>query len=427
MNAGMEARGSGVALTSLLHDRRVSWDELQREYGPLLKLVDAVLGVVPNCDPYLEIWPPAFRTYNVLVPNLLNLPVPVLGVGGPPPQTVGLAMYVASRTAGCSYCSAHSCSFAMRRGAAPELLAAALLPDRTSVTRAELATITVAHALAAQPSALTTADKRELEAVYGPSKAEWVATGAVLMGFLNTFMDVIGVELEQSVADEVVGTLGLGWSAGKTGSLLDPTSPARPPPPADGALTKLRLLRLLPAAVRFDLRWQRGTPKSVGDVAAFLDGATGHDFPVLAQVRSARIRRSIATVLRDNLDPSTSQLGIETKVLAGAVLAEVVDDDRITADIAALAGHAGIPAGQLRDAAAFAHGNDTRLSSGGPVMTAALTLARAGSSSPTQIDAAVVKACEDSGMTAAQIVELITWLSVLQMLRRLSAYALPRA
>ncbi|MEO7068974.1 MAG: hypothetical protein ABI131_00615, partial [Nostocoides sp.] len=169
MNDVMEARGSGVALTSLLHDRRVSWDKLQRKYGPLLKLVHTVLGVVPNCDPYLEIWPTAFRTYNVLVPNLLNLPVPVLGVGGPPPQAVGLSMYVASRTAGCAYCSAHSCSFAMRRGATPELLVAALLPDRPSVTRAELATITVARALAAQPSALTAADKRELEAVYGPS------------------------------------------------------------------------------------------------------------------------------------------------------------------------------------------------------------------------------------------------------------------
>ncbi len=53
------------------------------------------------------------RTYNVMVPNLLS---PFLGWGlGAPRSTVGLAMYVSSLMAGCAYCSAHSCSFALRR------------------------------------------------------------------------------------------------------------------------------------------------------------------------------------------------------------------------------------------------------------------------------------------------------------------------
>src|SRR5919206_731751 len=100
-----------TALTpQLLRDSMVGWDVLDERYHALLQLVNRLLGVVPNCDRYLEIWPPAFRTYNVMVPNLLNLPVPVLRLGGPPPAVVRLAMYVASRTAGCSYCSAHSCS-----------------------------------------------------------------------------------------------------------------------------------------------------------------------------------------------------------------------------------------------------------------------------------------------------------------------------
>src|SRR5215212_104970 len=125
---------SASSRTPLLQESKVSWDVLNDRYSPLLRLVDTVLGVVPNCDRYLEIWPPAFRTYNILVPNLLNLPVPVLGVGGPPAGVVGLAMYVSSRVAGCAYCSAHSCSFAMRRGASPDKVAAALFPDRTSFT-----------------------------------------------------------------------------------------------------------------------------------------------------------------------------------------------------------------------------------------------------------------------------------------------------
>ncbi len=247
-----------ASLTPLLQESMVGWDVLEDRYGPLLRLVDAVLGVVPNCDRYLEIWPPAFRTYNILVPNLLNLPVPVLRLGGPPPEVVGLAMYVASRMAGCPYCSAHSCSFAMRRGASPDKVAAALVPDRTSFTRGELAAIAVARSLARIPCELTAAERAELVDVYGERKAEWVVLGAVMMGFLNKFMDSIGVELEQSVVSEVSSTMGPAWSPGKAGTLLDPAAPERPIPAVDGLRTKMRLLPLMPAAIRFDRRWQRG-------------------------------------------------------------------------------------------------------------------------------------------------------------------------
>jgi len=62
-------------LVSLLEAHAVPLTTLRGRYGALLGLVDALLGVIPNCDSYLEIWPPAFRTYNVMVPNLLNLPL----------------------------------------------------------------------------------------------------------------------------------------------------------------------------------------------------------------------------------------------------------------------------------------------------------------------------------------------------------------
>ncbi len=86
-----------------------------------------LIGVVPNCGTYLEIWPPAFHTYNILVPNFLNLPFSVFGFGGAPKDSVGLGMYVSSRAAECPYCSAHTCSFALRRGASPEKVAQALV------------------------------------------------------------------------------------------------------------------------------------------------------------------------------------------------------------------------------------------------------------------------------------------------------------
>jgi hypothetical protein len=60
-------------LVSLLKQDADSMTTLQERYGPMLELVRTFIGVVPNCDGYLEIWPPAFRTYNLMVPNFLNL------------------------------------------------------------------------------------------------------------------------------------------------------------------------------------------------------------------------------------------------------------------------------------------------------------------------------------------------------------------
>lgn len=334
-----------ASLTPLLHESRIGWDELNDHYGALLSLVDTVLGVVPNCDRYLEIWPPAFRTCNIMVPNLLNLPVPVFGLGGPPPGVVGLAMYVASRMAGCPYCSAHSCSFAMRRGASPDRVAAALVPDRTSFTRGELAAIAVARSLARIPCELTAAEREELVDVYGERNAEWVALGAIVMGFLNKFMDSIGVELEQSVVSEVSATLGPGWSPGKAGTLLDPAAPERPVPAADGLRTRMRPLPLLPAVIRYDRRWQRETPSGRPEVAAFLSERTGHDFPVLERLHSRRARRSIASVLVMNLDPASSVVGVELKVRVGAIFAEIAGNERLADHISALAQHSGIDSG----------------------------------------------------------------------------------
>ncbi|HEY2831204.1 MAG TPA: hypothetical protein VGJ14_02170 [Sporichthyaceae bacterium] len=411
-----------TALTPLLRDSMVEWDVLAQRYSGLLRLVDTLIGVVPNCDRYLEIWPPAFRTYNIMVPNLLNLPVPVFGVGGPPAAVVGLAMYVSSRTAGCAYCSAHSCSFALRRGATPAKVAAALVPEQSSFSRGELATVAVARSLGSMPCELATAERDELVAVYGERNAEWIALAAVMMGFLNKFMDAIGVELEQPTAAEVAGTMGADWSAGKAGVGLDPGSPAKPAPPADGLRTKLSVLPLLPAAIRFDRQAQQGTPKRWPEVGHYLAERTGHNFPVLAKLHSSRARRSIASMLRENLDPESSVIGIEQKVTAGAVFATVVENGRLLDDIRALARHTGVEDACLQAAVDFAGGTQSAALPDDPSTSAMLTLARAAAYSPARIDASTLAACQAACLPAPAVVELITWLSVMQMLHRLTCY-----
>ncbi len=53
-------------LSAMLQSEAVPMAVLHERYGSLLELVRRAIGVVPNCDPYLEIWPPAFRTYSGL-------------------------------------------------------------------------------------------------------------------------------------------------------------------------------------------------------------------------------------------------------------------------------------------------------------------------------------------------------------------------
>jgi len=423
-----QAQGTGhpASLTSLLHDSRISWDDLHDRYDPLLRLVDALLGVVPNCDRYLEIWPPAFRTYNVMVPNLLNLPVPVLGGGGPPPGVVGLAMYVASRSAGCAYCSAHSCSFAMRRGASPETLAAALLPDRETFSRGELATIAVASSLGRVPCELTITQKNALVGEYGERKAEWIALGAVMMGFLNKFMDAVGVELEQPVLDEVSPTMGADWSPGKAGADLDPAAPRGPAPPVDGLRSRLRLVPLFPAAIRWDRRAQRGVPGRWPALGAHLQQHTGHDFAVLDRLQSKRAARAVATMLCTNLDPATTVVGLEAKVLAGLAFAAVVENPQLRADLHALARHLGLDDGLTAAVAEFAIDDTALPPTPEPAASAALVLTRAAAYSPARIDAATVQTC-DGVLPPAAVIEIVTWLSVLQLLHRLTCWVEPPA
>jgi len=80
-----------LTLVQSLRPAAVDLSRLRREHGSMLQIVRLLIGVVPNCDSYLAIWPAGFRTYNLLVPNLLNLPFSVWGFG---PSAVTLVLDV---------------------------------------------------------------------------------------------------------------------------------------------------------------------------------------------------------------------------------------------------------------------------------------------------------------------------------------------
>lgn len=150
-------------LAESLKPASVDWNTLHNKYNPLLNLVRELIGIIPNCDPTLEIWPPGFRTYNLLVPNMFNLPNTLFGSKSFK-AAMGLAMYASSKAA-CSYCTAHACSFALRRGTRTEAITG-------SRTAKEQAIVTLAERLAHIPSGLTLADVEAVKQHFKPAETE---------------------------------------------------------------------------------------------------------------------------------------------------------------------------------------------------------------------------------------------------------------
>ncbi|HEY4562916.1 MAG TPA: hypothetical protein VIJ36_08045 [Thermoanaerobaculia bacterium] len=419
-------------LSRSLQSSSIDLSRLRGEYGPLLQLVRLVIGVVPNCDSLLAIWPTGFRSYNLLVPNFLNLPFSVWG-WGPPVVPLGLALYTASWTARCSYCTAHTCSFALRRGAPPEALAGSRSP-------AESAAVAAAAALASIPCAFTRQHRDELLRHFSPREAEGIALGVAMMGFLNKFMDAVGVDLEAAAVEEVSPVLlPTGWTTGKHRVAAEESGDPALQPRAGGRdtlTTKLAFLRYVPAAIRLEGTWTRGVPSRWPAVGAYLKERTGHDFPLLAKIGSQRAVKAITTVLRDNLNAADSPLGLPVKILTGLVYAKVVGNETLAGEARKLALRTSSPVAEetLQVVARFAAAHeedDGGIEAARAALASlpglddkaalALLLAKAISPSPATVPPALLAEVAESLSPEAQI-ELVVWVSIQQMLHRLERF-----
>jgi alkylhydroperoxidase family enzyme len=403
-----------ATLAEALAPQAIGFDVLQRRYRPLLAVLEKLLGVVPNSCTYLEIWPVAFRTCNLLIPTFLNLPSLVLS-SGDEKKLVGLVMYASSRAAGCAYCTAHCCSFALRRGASETAIANAAAPahpERGFDSR-ELHALGVADAIGRLPDALGATQRKEFLQLFSGSDAECLVLAMAMMGFLNKFMDGVGVPLEDAPFEDATRVIAAtGWAPGKHRDEPADTGPSQAPRVSvDSLRTNIGLLPLMPSLIAREVLWTRGVPRTWPDVGHYLRERTDHDYPVLANLRSKRAIRGLATVLRDNTDPTVSQLSLRTKALAGSVYAETANDERLLQAVDLLAGRAGATAAQRSGGLG---GLDAKT-------VTALELARAASTSPSQITPEIIDRAVGQ-LAPAAIVELMAWISLLQLMHRLHAF-----
>lgn len=128
--------------------------------------------------------------------------------------------HLASATAGCRYCEAHTVLAAKRFGASDERLAA-LWSFRTSdlFTAAEKAAFEFALAAASVPNSVDESIAAELHRHWSDDEIVELLGVVALFGFLNRWNDSMGTTLEAPATD--VGTEHLtarGWSAGKHGT-----------------------------------------------------------------------------------------------------------------------------------------------------------------------------------------------------------------
>lgn len=376
-------------LAERLEPSAVGFGELEAGYKPMLEIVSALIGVVPNCDAFLEIWPPGFRTYNLVVPNMLNLPASLLARGAAADK-VGLALYTSSRAAECAYCSAHTCSFALRRGATPDAVTGS---DRTP---AEQAVVDMSETLSTIPATFGRSQFEAMRRHFSAEDTEWIALGSVMMGFLNKFMDAMGIELEPEAISDVTSLISpTGWSPGQHARDDVDIDLTQPDPPVDSWKLRARVLRHGPGAARIEKRWLADVPSSQAELRDWLEGRTGLDEPLLDRFLHPKPARAIAAVLAENLDQSASVLGLEHKARAARIFGQAIGSDHV-ADLAA-----SLPPPE-EDVKSVAIVEE---------------LVRAMSPSPAQVD-------DDLSARAAEllepsaIIELAVWLSVLQMLHR---------
>jgi len=237
----------------------------------------------------------------------------------------------------------------------------------------------------------------------------------------------MGIELEpEAIADVQDLITQTGWNTGKHQWNDDQVVQSNGLPPQDSIRTYLRVFRQGPRAARIESKWTKGVSGRTGAALMMLEEEVGYTFPVLSSLHHRRPVKAIATVLRDNLDPARSAVGLTAKCFAGIVFARTVGNRMLLGELVQLAQTTApdIDTDLLIEIDQFA----AAPSDGASIPfgltkaeAATIVLAKAASPSPSTVNEITIgTVCQ--GLNAAQVVEVVVWLSVLQMMHRLYVY-----
>lgn len=420
------------ALFSFFQPHLISMDEVaSRGYSSLLLLTQQMIGIQPICDSVLTLWPPSFDCYNILIPNSLNIPEVFLGVPGSVDiKLISLAMYASSRASECAYCTSHCCSFAVRRGVDPAILRNLLTEvgkkkrsndhgSRSSLSSKESAVIKLAYGLGTVPCSLTAETFHEVKTLFNPSQLEWLVASTALFGMFNKLMDGLNIPLETSTYQETIDIMDTNYTLGRAAAgMIQGESNAtkamrQPPPPTDDWTNIIAIMYqgLRPGgALWFDRQLLHDIPTSARDCGVYLQKRCGCSFlSVLRWIRHDRFRRAVVYVIGRNF--VSDNLPLMLKVQVGLHYCEVLGNAVI--------------AGELKEVLTLlekeTQSKDMKDDGIEPLIL--IKMGKALSYAPSRVTPKLVKDLHSSEhVTPAMIVELVSFLAVLQTLHRIISF-----
>lgn len=189
-------------------------DGLEPELEELATLFDRTLGFTPNSVLTMQRRPEIARAFIGLNRAVME------NHGRVTSELKRFVGYLASLTAGCRYCQAHTALAAERFGASRERLEA-IWEYATSphFSEAERAALDLAVAASGVPNGVDEALAQRLRAHWDEGEIVELLAVIALFGYLNRWNDSMGTPIETHAAEFAGRTLApRGWTAGKHGA-----------------------------------------------------------------------------------------------------------------------------------------------------------------------------------------------------------------
>ena len=173
---------------------------------------EQALGFVPNSFFAMGRSPGILRAFTRLAREVIGVP------GKAPLPLKRMVGYMASRSAGCQYCSAHTAESASVVDGVPAEKVAAIWEYEISplFTDAERAALRMAQAAGTTPNAVTDEDFDELKKHFDEDQIVELVGAVCLFGWLNRWNDTMATDLEPRPLEFGLSTLSdSGWEPGK--------------------------------------------------------------------------------------------------------------------------------------------------------------------------------------------------------------------
>ncbi len=185
--------------------------EAAKEFEEAFRTTEQILGFVPNSMLIMARKPDMLAAVAALAGTIMNAPGTVSG------GLKALVGHIASRSAGCQYCVAHTGHIATLRDVPAEKIEAIWDYESSPLfTEDERAALSFAQAAAAVPNLVNDDDFVEMRRYFTEEQIVEILGVVALYGFFNRWNDSLATELEGKPTDFGRKHLAAsGWDPGK--------------------------------------------------------------------------------------------------------------------------------------------------------------------------------------------------------------------